>query len=137
MPIKFPCSKCKRPVAKNHKAIACDICLNWTHCKCDFISDDDYYKIMEDETNKWCCRTCINKHQPFTAITDEDLKLLISGKNIDTTIFDEESLPVNTNYIKEIESILPVENENELNVADHSDLCKYYTLSELNNTNLN
>ena len=29
MSVKFPCKKCKKPVAQNHKAVCCDVCDTW------------------------------------------------------------------------------------------------------------
>ena len=37
-PIRFPCTKCEKPVRKNQQAIQCDTCDLWTRRKCTNIS---------------------------------------------------------------------------------------------------
>ena len=40
MVVQFPCLKCNRAVAKNHKAVQCDICDKWIHIEIyNLISD--------------------------------------------------------------------------------------------------
>ena len=33
-PIKYPCGKCYKPVAKNHRALFCEVGNQWWHIKC-------------------------------------------------------------------------------------------------------
>ena len=112
--MKFPCSKCMKNVTNNQKAILCDVCSNWKHCKCDFISNE-FYNNITDQT-KWCCQTCINHALPF----DHDSKNSnnTTGKIVNNNIYDIDN---NTGeFLKEIESI------------DESDteICNHYTLEE-------
>ena len=54
MPVSHPCGICTKPVAHNHRAIECDICKLWIHIKCNFISKERYFELIEeDESNKW------------------------------------------------------------------------------------
>eukprot|EP00111_Clytia_hemisphaerica_P021280 TCONS_00062636-protein len=80
MPVKFPCGICKKPVAKNHRAIQCDNCSYWVHIKCNNTTDNDYTKLISsDET--WSCLKCIQTAIPFLQSSDEELKLLTQGNN--------------------------------------------------------
>ena len=141
MVIQHPCSKCNKGVKENQKAILCDVCGYWSHTKCNFVRDETYYKLMESDEN-WCCQSCINNNQIFSKITDGNMKLVLQG--INSINYDPESLGMNANYFKEINSTLPLLNEynNETDLKDKnyqnfipSDLCKYHTLSDLNQIN--
>ena len=47
MVIKFLCSKCNRTVAKNHKAVQCDICHK-------YINTYTYKKLQKDQSPWYC-----------------------------------------------------------------------------------
>ena len=136
MVIQHPCSKCNKEVKENQKAILCDVCGYWSHTKCNFIKDETYFKLMDSDEN-WCCQPCINSNQIFSRISDENMKLVLQGKNINSINCDPESLGVNVNYFKEIDTTLPLLNEYN-DETDHTgknfhnfipnDLCKYHTL---------
>ena len=56
-PVKIPCGKCKRPVAKNHRALKCYLCnINW-HIKCAEIRPSDYNTIR-NSNQEWRCKPC-------------------------------------------------------------------------------
>ena len=94
-----------------------------------------------DSDENWCCQPCVNSNQIFSRISDENMKLFLQGKNINSINYDPESLGVNVNYFKEIDTTLPLLNEYN-DETDHTgknfhnfipnDLCKYHTLSDLN-----
>ena len=56
--VKFPCNLCSKPVAKNHRALCCDICDQWVHIKCNNISPSDY-ELLKSSESKWFCVKCI------------------------------------------------------------------------------
>ena len=56
--VKFPCNVCCKPVAKNHRALCCDICDQWVHVKCNHVSPADYEKL-KSSTSPWFCVKCI------------------------------------------------------------------------------
>ena len=47
MPIKYPCKSCDNPVAKNHKAVQCDMCQLWVHMKCNRINIQTYNMLKK------------------------------------------------------------------------------------------
>ena len=74
MPVAFPCGICSKPVARNHRAIKCDICKLWIHIKCNNLSKTEYLKHMDDDDNTtWICLLCTNAVIPFTGLFDETL----------------------------------------------------------------
>ena len=68
-----PCGKCNRPVAKNHKAIQCDICDKWIHIKCNSLKNSDYvhYQNLLMNMNNSFVLTVFQKmfHFPTSIIT--------------------------------------------------------------------
>ena len=48
MHVKYPCSICKKTVAKNHNAICCDKCNQWVHMTCNKIMKYYYKKLQKD-----------------------------------------------------------------------------------------
>ena len=56
-PIKHPCKVCKRPVAKNHIALACDNCDFWQHIKCLGVTPNEYEALKQSHC-VWICSTC-------------------------------------------------------------------------------
>ena len=45
MAVEFSCLKCNRAVAKNHKAVQCDICGKWIHVACNNLHTKSSKKI--------------------------------------------------------------------------------------------
>ena len=64
MKIKFPCAIFKRTVAKNHKALQCDLCDQWIHIKCNLIDKKTYEKLKHD-TSFWFCINCSDNIFPY------------------------------------------------------------------------
>ena len=58
MPVKFPCKICKKPVAKNHKAICCDVC--------DLLKE----KVLLKEKLSWSCIVCSKDVFPFSKLNE-------------------------------------------------------------------
>ena len=58
-PVKNPCGKCSRPVAKTHRAVQCEACYYWLHIKCEGISPAEYTILCGDD-DPWICNNCLN-----------------------------------------------------------------------------
>ena len=83
MPIKFPCSVCKKSVAKNQKAVLCELCNRWSHAKCNNISKEEYDRLIDEVDDiPWACLHCINDAMPFGWESNESLYLTMTkGSN--------------------------------------------------------
>ena len=64
-PTRCPCSVCEKPVRSNQKALSCDSCTLWTHCKCAIISNDTYKQHQKNDTLFWMCPRCLALSLPF------------------------------------------------------------------------
>ena len=75
------CKVCEKIVRDKDKAVECEMCKTWVHCKCDSISDE-LYKIIKSKQRgfHWFCISC-----------DEDMVNLITrmGKFEDKLLFIE------------------------------------------------
>jgi hypothetical protein len=60
-PIKYPCGSCYRPVAKNHRAIYCEVCNFWIHIKCGNITPAEYIALSTSD-EPWICEQCSKCH---------------------------------------------------------------------------
>ncbi|VDI37763.1 Hypothetical predicted protein [Mytilus galloprovincialis] len=75
-PIKYPCSVCERPVAKNQHALQCDSCDQWVHIKCDGITKQEYKQFQEIKHLIFECPKC-------NLFTFTDSFFNASGESID------------------------------------------------------
>ena len=121
MPIRNPCGICAKIVAKNHRAINCDICNYWVHAKCNHINKTAYESLMNDQKT-WSCIKCVNNSLPFLDCSDETIK---EGNfsNSENIYLTKKKL----NIFKEIDG-LNLHNEFDP-ILDN---CLYYDLDELN-----
>ena len=93
-PVKNPCGKCNRPVAKNHRAVQCEACYYWLHIKCESISPAEYISLCGDD-DPWTCKDCSGFHFTDSFFEyDENIespsnKLNHSTNSADTAIFDQ------------------------------------------------
>jgi len=51
------CKSCDQKVTSKEKAIQCEICEGWWHCKCEKISDEGYV-LLNCENIHWFCGAC-------------------------------------------------------------------------------
>ena len=88
MVIKDPCGICKKPVAISHNALVCDVCNQWIHIKCNFVSKDLYNKFIDENSNpsieekdksNWICITCINSNLSFGHLDEKSFHLNSKG----------------------------------------------------------
>ena len=122
MVVQFPCLKCNKAVAKNHKAVQCDICDKWIHIASNNLNTYMYKKVQKDKSF-WYCICCLQKERPYCSIDNDVLNSLLHGNRIvspnlkfissvikQSEYFDEEILEkVNNKYYT------PTEFKNALN----------------------
>ena len=84
------CSRCEKPVAKNHKRCICSVCFDVTHVKCSKILNPKH--VLSSVPKEWVCPQCTVTVLPFynhnlslsnTSCTSE------SPMTEDTTLVDE------------------------------------------------
>ena len=63
-PWKYPCGLCMKPVKKNQKGIACDICDSWYHIRCVHMDVPPYRSYQDNTSLEWYCDYCTL--HPFT-----------------------------------------------------------------------
>ena len=107
----FPCLKCNRSLAKNHKVVRCDICHKWIHIACSN-SNTYTYKELQKDKSPWYFICCLQEELPYCSIGNDVLSTFMHGswilspnpKYISSVIkqneyFDEEILKkVNTKH---------------------------------------
>ena len=97
-PVKYPCSMCKKPVAKNHRALQCDQCDSWVHIKCDNppMTPKEYGKFTTNTNLSWECPSCklpnltdsffsensLNLSNSFSALSDlsDEVNTVVSNE---------------------------------------------------------
>ena len=58
-PVRYPCGICRRPVAKNHRALMCQDCDVWVHIKCCGVEPSLYDSYMKGVgLSDWQCPLC-------------------------------------------------------------------------------
>ena len=104
MAIKEPCGICQKSVAKTHKAIECDTCKKWIHIKCNYVSEQFYNSLIdenlnenitEDEKTKWVCINCINSNLPFSKLDQKSF--FLNSQGIDSYELELENINFNLN----------------------------------------
>ena len=138
MNIKYPCGICKKAVANNQKAIECDICHFWVHCKCNFVPISEYNDLMDDANNnlinekdkkKWICITCINNNISLGNLDDKEFYLHSKGINSDCNLENITfNLSDNDKKLTEMISKLIIENTDPENT--NSNFCNYYEIED-------
>ena len=69
--IQFPCSVCGKAVKNNEKAVFCDLCNLWSHCRCNGITDLKYEALqIEPDYVTWVCKTCTSSAQTISDALD-------------------------------------------------------------------
>ena len=119
MAVQFPCLKCNRAVAKNHKAVQCDICDKWIHIACNNLNTYTYKKLQKDKS-PWYCICCLQKELPYCSIGDDVLNSFMHGKRI---------LSPNPKFISSVITQSEYFDEEILEKVNN----KYYTPTEFNN----
>ena len=115
MNTSYPCSVCSKTVAKNYNTVCCNKCDMWVHIVCKNLSKYCYRKLQKDNS-PWFCVDCLKKEMLFSDLSDNQLKIFMSGKTI-----------VSPNLVKENQNDQLVPQE--IGVAIKSNL---YTPQEIN-----
>ena len=69
-----------KPVRSNQKALSCDSCTLWTHCKCASISNNTYNQYQKRDTLFWMCPRCLASSLPFN-----DCSAISTDMNLSST----------------------------------------------------
>ena len=69
------------PVAKNHRAVQCDLCDPWVHIACNNLTVYTYQKLKKHKS-PWYCICCFRKELPYGSTNDTQLKKLLHGEVI-------------------------------------------------------
>ena len=80
MLVQFPCLKCNRAVAKNHKAVQCDICDKWVQIACNNFNTNTYKKLKDK--SPWYCICCLQKELPYCTIYSDILNSFMHENRI-------------------------------------------------------
>ena len=129
MVIKHPCKICRKPVAKNHKAINCDNCNIWVHIKCNHNNKTTYEHLQKDQTF-WYCMECTKEIFPFSNLGNEAFIQTQEGKN--NTLSEYNFFDNQNNIDNLFQQINHFEEENNDKLTS-----KYYDVNNLNNLNIN
>jgi len=57
------CSVCSRTVARNHRALNCDLCEKWCHIRCGNVKPSDYKNLQRLTTFDWSCPRCLQTNE--------------------------------------------------------------------------
>ena len=127
--VKFPCRKCEKPVAKNHRAVQCDVCDYWVHIKCNNITALKYESMQEDD-NKWVCTLCLNENLPFSDIEADDFDLTLKhGLNQDIGEFDQIQVNLNKHEKELLDEFSEIILQNQYIEGEvHPSFCQYYDI---------
>ena len=78
---KFPYKICSKSVAKNHKAICCDLCHIWVHTKWNKINAARY-NMLQNYEKKWFCIECSKDIFPFSSLNGVEFFSTTQGKKL-------------------------------------------------------
>ena len=121
MVVQFPCLVCNRAVAKNHRAVQCDLCDSWVHIACNNLNVYTYRKLQKDKS-PWYCICCFWKELPYGSTNDTQLKKLLHGEVV---------VSPNPKIISSIIKLKQSEHLDEELLSKANN--KLYTLDEFNN----
>ena len=79
MVVQFPHLVCNRTVAKNHKAVQCDLCDSWVHIAYNNLNLYTYQNLKKGKS-PWYCMCCFRKELPYGPINDTKLRNLLHGE---------------------------------------------------------
>ena len=81
MVVQSPCLVCNRTVAKNYRAVQCDLRDSWVHIACNNLNLYTNRKLQKDKS-PWYCMCCFRKELPYGSINDTKLRDLLHGEAI-------------------------------------------------------
>ena len=71
---KEMCGTCKEGVQRKDKAMQCDLCERWHHCKCISVTEHAYNFYQNNDKLPWVCNRCIKEKKE-----ENNLYELITG----------------------------------------------------------
>ena len=142
--IAFPCGVCQKAVAKNHKAICCDICQKWIHIKCNNLNKNDYKFFQENIDEQFFCVNCIAENIAFSKLNNNEFVISVKKGIINSNekdinfvpsdfqqkIFDKLNSAINSNAFD-------LDTEDEDNEVIPTIDCKYYNIDDFTSANFN
>ena len=79
MVAQFPCLLYNRAVAKNHRAVQCNLRDSWVHIAYNNLNVYTYRKLQKDKS-PWYCICSFRKELPHGSTDDTQLKKLLHGE---------------------------------------------------------
>ena len=130
---------CLKAVAKNHKAIECNLCNKWVHIKCNKFNKKDYITYQEDEERPFYCIKCLADSLPLQNLSNNQFDLTNKGIHYPEEMNVEEVhlSPSQLDMIRKINNSISkgLDFEDDINseeaVGNPID-CKYYSIEEFN-----
>lgn len=128
MGIKYPCGVCKKVVKSRDKALCCDLCQNWVHIKCNYITPNEYENYKNDPAD-WYCIKCIRNILPFSNVDNGDFYRTRHALDINNNVtlsFKEkandiiDSLQESSNAEQQNLSYYNVDDSNKLKINENS-----------------
>ena len=132
--MKELCGVCTKTLIKTDKRIACAICHNKVHIRCNLLTREDFKNIDKDGED-YLCISCIDENIPFSKLSENEFSLL----NIFGIIrINEEQnqlnflTPAQSAHLKNINEVLQTAtSENEGDYLTPPNLnCHYYSAEE-------
>ena len=105
--IEFPCGVCTKAVAKNHKAVCCDVCQKWIHIKCNKLDKNDYRYLQENVDDLFFCINCISQNIPFSGLNNNEFEISVKKGILATEVHSNDVSPLTINKNFFINLILP------------------------------
>jgi hypothetical protein len=142
--IAHPCGFCKKAVAKNHRAICCDLCQNWIHIKCNKLDKKDYKYFQDNIDENFFCLNCLTDNIPFTKLNHteflaslkkdrfnlDDTDFRFTPSNFQLEIFDKLNSAINNNAF-DLDTEIEDEDDEMIPAVD----CQYYSINEFSSAN--
>ena len=127
------CTICSKKVAKNHKAIACDLCNCWIHIKCNQLSTSDYEKFKLNPNWNFTCLSCNRLNFPFMALNDDQFNTCVKKGVIINDDLDISLMPTPEQKLlmdkisSQLNSYKHEIDDDEEDDFDQIPNCKYYS----------
>ena len=86
--MSIKCNVCIKIISLGHHFLQCKNCKLYVHKKCNKLNDLDYNLLKSSTT--WFCIVCVDDIFPFSGISDQELKLILSINKVSN--IDEFSL---------------------------------------------
>ena len=81
MPVKFPCTKCKKAckskeiIVEGEESICCDECEKWVHFECTNLNGDELEEFSSSD-KRFVCDRCLNTCQICHKLCRKNQKLI-------------------------------------------------------------